>query len=118
MPTVWGGEGEGGSAVDFSKARQGLQASFFYPFFFFSFSFRRFGVFHREGKPEGGSPEGGRVGLSIYMPEIETVCPASLFCACPFPCLSLFWWWRVVVGGGGCGGGCVCGIMVVCLRIG
>jgi len=27
MPTVWGGEGEGGSAVDFSKARQGLQAS-------------------------------------------------------------------------------------------
>ena len=27
MPTTWGGRGEGGSAVDFSKARQGLQAS-------------------------------------------------------------------------------------------
>ncbi len=74
-----------------------------------------------ESPPRGGSPRvGALVGLSIYMPEIETVCVPSVSFACPFPCLFLLsWLWAVVVAGGsGCGGGCVCAIMGVWPKVG
>ena len=53
-------------------------------------------MFRGKGKPEGGSPEGGRVGLFIYMPEIETIYSHKRFMCVPFPLFFL-----AFVGGGG-----------------